>query len=246
MFRLLGVKEAQAAEVRMQDTVKKDTVKRDTTRKDTTTKAAPLPASQPPAPAFQPPGAQQTTTLGGGVPAASDTSKSQERIAAEAAAGLMRARAAASVAPTPSTTLFNSREVESRLRLDMAERTRNRFEIEIHKKFSLAAACLIFCVLAPPIALRFPRGGVGLVIGVSLAVFALYYVGLIGGESAANHAYVPPFWAMWGTNVMLTAVGLFMLFRVGRDSGSARGGGFREWLDTRRMLRDERRARSGS
>jgi lipopolysaccharide export system permease protein len=193
------------------------------------------------------PGAQKTTTLGGGVPPAAqgaDTagkSKTQEQIAAEAAAALMRARAAANV---PTSTLFNSRQMEAKLRLDMAERQRNRFEIEIHKKFSLAAACLIFCVLAPPIALRFPRGGVGLVIGVSLAVFALYYVGLIGGESAANHAYVPPFWAMWGTNVILTAIGLVMLFRIGRDSGSSRGGGLREWFDTRRMLRDERRARS--
>ena len=126
--------------------------------------------------------------------------------------------------------------------LTIAQRARDRFEIEIHKKFSLAAACLIFCILAPPIALRFPRGGVGLVIGVSLVVFALYYVGLIGGESLANKGVVPPFWAMWGTNVIMTLVGIVMLLRMGNDSGSGRGGGIREWLDERRLLREERRA----
>ncbi len=239
LFRVLGVKEVQAAEVpRGQDTVKKqDAAKKpDSTKKDSS-----------PGVVFQP-RPPQTVTLGGGIPAAQGAAKldsaaqvkTQEQIAAEAAQALMRAKAAANVPPDPFA-IVNSRGAEAKLRLQMAERSRDRFEIEINKKFSLAAACLIFCVLAPPIALRFPRGGVGLVIGVSLAVFALYYVGLIGGESAANHGFVPPFWAMWGTNVILTLVGVVMLFRIGSDSGSSRGGGIREWLDTRRMLRDEQR-----
>ena len=135
-----------------------------------------------------------------------------------------------------------SRVNEARLRLEISQRARDRYVIEINKKFSLAAACLIFAILAPPIALRFPRGGVGLVIGVSLLVFALYYVGLIGGEAAANNGYVPPFWAMWGTNVIMTLIGVVMLLRMGRDRGSARGGGIREWLDERRFLREEKRA----
>lgn len=123
-----------------------------------------------------------------------------------------------------SSAMRNARSAESKLRLDIATRSRNRFDIEIHKKFSLAAACLIFVLLGAPIAVRFPRGGVGLVIGVSLGVFALYYVGLIGGESLANEGLLPPFWAMWGTNVMLTAVGVVLLFRMDRDSNAGRGG----------------------
>ena len=82
-----------------------------------------------------------------------------------------------------------------------------------------------------PIAVRFPRGGVGLVIGVSLLVFALYYVGLIGGESLANEGIIPPFWAMWGTNVILTVVGIGLLLRMGNDSTSNRGGDWSDKLD---------------
>jgi lipopolysaccharide export system permease protein len=66
---------------------------------------------------------------------------------------------------------------------------------------------------------------------VSLVVFALYYVGLIGGEALANKALIPPFWAMWGTNVILTAVGVVLLFRMGRDAGSGRGGDWGDKLD---------------
>jgi len=122
----------------------------------------------------------------------------------------------------------NADVTTARLRLEIAKRSRNRYEIEIHKKFSLAAACLIFAVLGAPLAVRFPRGGVGLVLGVSLLVFALYYVGLIGGEALANEGKVPPFWAMWGTNVILTLVGVVMLLRMGRDQNTGRGG---DWAD---------------
>jgi lipopolysaccharide export system permease protein len=136
--------------------------------------------------------------------------------------------------PDSDPAIRKARLAEAKLRLDMQERNRNRYLIEIHKKFSLAAACLIFVILGAPIAVRFPRGGVGLVLGVSLLVFALYYVGLIGGEALANNGYLPPFWAMWGTNVILTAIGLVLLFRMGREAGSGRGG---DWGDRWDVIR---------
>jgi lipopolysaccharide export system permease protein len=159
----------------------------------------------------------------------------------QVAAAAMAARGAAE----SNTATFISRTAEAKLRLDIAEKQRNRYEIEIHKKFSLAAACLIFVILGAPIALRFPRGGVGLVIGVSLLVFAIYYVGLIGGEALANKGLMPPFWAMWGANVILTAVGIVLLFRMGRESNTARGGDWGDRMDTLRgMIRRRRPAKS--
>jgi lipopolysaccharide export system permease protein len=128
-------------------------------------------------------------------------------------------------------SLVAARTAEAKMRLEMAKLSRNRYDIEINKKFSLAAACLIFVLLGAPLAVRFPRGGVGLVIGVSLLVFALYYVGLIGGEALANAGLVPPFWAMWGTNTILAAVGVFLLLRMGRDTTSNRGGDWSDRLD---------------
>lgn len=155
---------------------------------------------------------------------AAETRAAQQKRAAQ----LKAAEIVRSVEPDADPSLRMARVAEAKMRLDQQTRYRNRYEIEIHKKFSLAAACLIFVILGAPIAVRFPRGGVGLVLGVSLLVFALYYVGLIGGEALANNGYLPPFWAMWGTNVILTAVGLVLLFRMGRDAGSGRGG---DWGD---------------
>ena len=163
----------------------------------------------------------------------------------EAKAQSPQAGAAAAAAPDSTTagrTLrvadadaqYVQRTQEARYRLDDARRERNRYDVEIHKKFSLAAACMIFVLVGAPIALRFPRGGVGLVIGVSFAVFGLYYVGLIGGETLANKAYLPPWLAMWAANILLLAVGLLLAARMGRETSTARGGDFGELVATTR------------
>jgi lipopolysaccharide export system permease protein len=87
-----------------------------------------------------------------------------------------------------------------------------RFLVEIHKKYAIATACLVFVLVGVPTAIRFPRGGLGFVIGMSLGIFAIYYVGLIGGESLADRLAAPP-WILWAPNAIFTAVGLLLLWR---------------------------------
>lgn len=87
-----------------------------------------------------------------------------------------------------------------------------RFLVEIHKKYAIAAACLVFVLLGVPTAIRFPRGGLGFVIGMSLGIFAIYYVGLIAGESLADRLATPP-WILWAPNAIFTAAGLLLLWR---------------------------------
>ena len=94
----------------------------------------------------------------------------------------------------------------------MARIREARFLVEIHKKYAIATACLVFVLLGVPTAIRFPRGGLGFVIGMSLGIFAIYYVGLIGGESLADRLTAPP-WILWVPNAIFTAVGLLLLWR---------------------------------
>jgi lipopolysaccharide export system permease protein len=214
---------------------------------DTTLKPAVKPPDSAAKPIFAPAQQPVPPTPQIAVPAVPPAAgESQEAIAARAAMEVMKKIQASQQPPANDTMLLpRANQQEAKIRLEIAQRGRDRYEIEINKKFSLAAACLIFCIVAPPIALRFPRGGVGLVIGVSLAVFALYYVGLIGGEALANKGIVPPFWAMWATNVIMTLIGIVMLFRIRSDRGSSRGGGLRDWLDERRYRKEARRAARG-
>jgi lipopolysaccharide export system permease protein len=117
--------------------------------------------------------------------------------------------------------------------------------VEIEKKFAIAVACFIFVLLGAPIALRFPRGGVGMTIGVSLAVFGLYYVGLIVGETMADRDYMTPFWGMWAANMILGTIGLVLTVRLGHEGTTNRGSETTELLDRvrRRVVRAFRRRR---
>ena len=133
----------------------------------------------------------------------------------------------------------------SRIRLIETSRVMNLYSVEIHKKFALAVACIVFVILGAPIALRFPRGGVGLTIGVSIGVFGLYYVALIGGQSLGNRGIVPPALAMWGANLLFGAVGLFLLMKLGTESATSRGGDLREMTDSFRAWLAKHLARVG-
>jgi lipopolysaccharide export system permease protein len=123
----------------------------------------------------------------------------------------------------------------SRARIQGSRRAMDTTDVEIQKKFALSAACMVFVLMGAPIALRFPRGGVGLVIGVSLGVFALYYIGLIAGESLGDRGILSPFMAMWAANILFTAIGALLLSRMGKEGATSRGGDTGEMLDALRV-----------
>ena len=107
------------------------------------------------------------------------------------------------------------------------------YEVEIQKKLAISTACVIFALLGVPLAIRFPRGGVGLVIGTSLAVFSIYYVGLIGGEELGDRLIVSPFIAMWTPNIILTIIAMLLLWTTRRGGSTAQGG---DWDDVKQAL----------
>jgi lipopolysaccharide export system permease protein len=118
--------------------------------------------------------------------------------------------------------------------------------VEVHKKWAISMACIPFVLLGMALALRFPRGGMGLVIGGGLAAFSVYYVGLTAGEALADRGFLSPLLAMWLPNIILTAVGIFGLAWVNRQPGLNRGGDFRELFDAIRWRLRRRRARAAA
>jgi len=135
--------------------------------------------------------------------------------------------------PPPAVDAVALSQLEGlRLRLIDSSQLMNSYGVEIHKKFALAVACFVFVLLGAPIALRFPRGGVGLTIGVSLFVFALYYVCLIAGESIAKRGMMPAVISMWMANVIFGLIALWLLSRMGKEGSTSRGGDMREMIGT--------------
>lgn len=104
---------------------------------------------------------------------------------------------------------------------DVEEQVRD-LDVEIHKKYSIAFASLVFVIVGAPLALRFGGGGIGMVLTTSMCIFALYYVGLIGGETLAGRGYVTPLVAMWIVNAIMTVLGVIGLATMGRETSTAR------------------------
>lgn len=96
------------------------------------------------------------------------------------------------------------------------------YEVEIQKKFALAAACVVLALAGAATAIRFPHGGTGLVLGASGLVFIGYDLVLVAGESLADRQMLSPLVAMWMANALLLAVALLLVWRPSRP-GPTRG-----------------------
>ena len=139
--------------------------------------------------------------------------------------------AAPAPAPTATARLSDNGTVASVKDREMnAARRANRYRVEIHKKWSLSFASIPFVLIAVVMALRFPRGGMGLVLGGGMFVYAVFYVGLTAGETLADRGYASPALAMWSPNIVLGALALIGLLLVHRGGGSSRGGEFADLL----------------
>ena len=85
--------------------------------------------------------------------------------------------------------------------------------MEIHKKFSIPAACLVFALIGVAIGAADRRDGTFSSFAVGLAVIFVQYALMLLGEAMAKGHYVEPWLAMWLANIVLGAAGLVMLWR---------------------------------
>ncbi|MBU1873334.1 LptF/LptG family permease, partial [bacterium] len=88
----------------------------------------------------------------------------------------------------------------------------NKYEVEIHKKFSIPMACVIFILIGAPMGVITKKGGIAVPALLSLLFFLLYYVFLVGGEELADLLIITPFWAMWTPNILLLLVGIYLTY----------------------------------
>ncbi len=135
----------------------------------------------------------------------------------------------AAVAPVSLSNL--SAVSEARANQGREVRAANSFAVEIHKKFTISVACFNFVLIGIALALRFPRGGMGLVLGGSILIFALFYISMTAGEQLADRGFLAPAAGMWAPNILIGAIGLLGLRAASRATGTARGGDLAELGD---------------
>ncbi|HEX9731474.1 MAG TPA: LptF/LptG family permease [Thermoanaerobaculia bacterium] len=89
--------------------------------------------------------------------------------------------------------------------------------VEIHKKFSIPAACVVFGLLGLPLGFSNARGGRSSGFAISIGVLLVYYILLNWGEDFAKKGATPAGLAVWAPNLTFLLVGMLLLVRRNRD-----------------------------
>jgi lipopolysaccharide export system permease protein len=93
----------------------------------------------------------------------------------------------------------------------------NALMVEVHKKYALAAACIVFVLVGAPLGIMARKGGI-VGVALSLGFFVLYWAFLIGGEELADRSLIPAFWAMWSANILIGGAGIYILVKSAKET----------------------------
>ena len=83
--------------------------------------------------------------------------------------------------------------------------------MEIHRKFSIPVACLVFALIGLGLGVTSRKDGKLASFALGIAVIFSYYVIMYGGEAMAKGALVSAHLAMWLPNIVLGLMGLCLL-----------------------------------
>ncbi|MEE8340577.1 MAG: LptF/LptG family permease [Candidatus Neomarinimicrobiota bacterium] len=101
--------------------------------------------------------------------------------------------------------------------LNSYQKSINKYGVEIHKKFSLPVACILFVLLGAPLGVLARKGGFVVGMSLSFGFFLIYYLLLIGGEEMADRNIVSPIVGMWAANVVLFFIAFYLTVRTVRE-----------------------------
>jgi len=98
------------------------------------------------------------------------------------------------------------------------QRWMNRYEVEWHRKFTLAFACFIFFFIGAPLGAIIRKGGLGMPVVISVIFFIVYYVISLTGEKFLRESILPGYIGMWISSYVLLPLGAFLTYKATRDS----------------------------
>ena len=93
----------------------------------------------------------------------------------------------------------------------------SRYQVEVHKKYSISLACFVFVLIGIPLGLRIRRGGLGVASLAAMSIFIFYWVTLVQGEKLADRELLTPWIGMWCANILIGMAGVWLFVRVAFD-----------------------------
>ncbi len=93
-----------------------------------------------------------------------------------------------------------------------------RHDIEYHRKYVVAVACILFFLLGAPLGAIIRKGGFGIPVIVSVFIFLFYYIISITFEKMVRELVITPETGMWASSLILLPVTIYILNKATKDS----------------------------
>ena len=93
----------------------------------------------------------------------------------------------------------------------------NKYLVELHKKFSIPFASIVFVLIGAPLGIIARKSGFAVSTAFSIGFFIIYWSFLIGGEEFADRGLLSPFLSMWLPNFVLGLVGIVMCYWISKE-----------------------------
>lgn len=108
--------------------------------------------------------------------------------------------------------------ISSLKRIEYVQGEINKYDVEIYKKYTLPAACIVFVLIGAPLGTMTRKGGFGVAASISLFFFLIYWAFLNGGEKLAERNFFSPFWGMWSANIVIGIAGIILIYKAVQES----------------------------
>lgn len=110
-------------------------------------------------------------------------------------------------------------ELKERIRvIDSAGANSRDERVELHKRFSLPFACIVFGIIASPLGIFSRRSGKTKGFTYGLFIILIYYVLLTFGEALGKRGALPAPVGIWMPNIILGGAGVYLFVKSAKES----------------------------
>jgi lipopolysaccharide export system permease protein len=91
-------------------------------------------------------------------------------------------------------------------------------EIELHKRYAIPFACIVFGLIGVPLGIQPRRSGRSYGFILSILIMLAYYISLTASEILAMRKTMPAFLAGWAPNFLFGGLGVYLLIKAANES----------------------------
>jgi len=108
-------------------------------------------------------------------------------------------------------------EVDKR-REEFAQQYLSKMDVEWHRKFTLAYACMMLFFIGAPLGAIVRKGGLGWPVIIAILLFLVYFILTRAGDEMAMAGEINVTLGMWLSAIILSPMAIFIFFKANNDS----------------------------